>query len=81
MFDAAALLESPSKALCDKIVVVHAPREIRLERILARDGISEADAAARMQMQKEDDYYLSQADIIIKNYPPFSLEDEIEQLF
>lgn len=81
VFDAAALLESPSKALCDKIVVVHAPREIRLERILARDGISEADAAARMQMQKEDDYYLSQADIIIKNYPPFSLEDEIEQLF
>ena len=37
--------------------------------------------AVRMQMQKEDDYYLSQADIIIKNYPPFSLEDEIEQLF
>ena len=81
VFDAAALLESPSKALCDKIIVVHAPEEIRLARILARDGLSEADAHARMQMQKDDDYYLSQADVILKNYPPFSLEDELEQLF
>ncbi len=81
VFDAAALLESPSRALCDKILVVTAPQEVRLARILARDGLSEADALARMQMQKDDDYYLSQADILINNYPPHVLEDELEQLF
>ena len=81
VFDAAALLESPSKALCDRIVVVYAPEDERLARILSRDGLSEEDARARMRMQKEDDYYLSQADIILRNYPPYSLEDELEQLF
>ena len=80
VFDAAALLESPSKALCSKIIVVTAPENVRLARILARDQLTEADARARMRMQKDDDYYLSQADIILRNYPPYSLEDELEQL-
>ena len=80
VFDAAALLESPSKALCEKIIVVFAPEDVRLARILARDGLSESDARARMRMQKNDDYYLSQADFVIKNYPPYTLEDELEQL-
>ena len=80
VFDAAALLESPSKALCEKIIVVFAPEDVRLARILARDGLSEADARARMRMQKNDDYYLTQADVVIKNYPPYTLEDELEQL-
>lgn len=80
VFDAAALLESPSRELCSKIVVVDAPENERLARILSRDGLSEEDARARMQMQREDDYYLSQADIILRNYPPYCLEDELEQL-
>ncbi|MBQ7598788.1 MAG: dephospho-CoA kinase [Clostridia bacterium] len=74
VFDAAALLESPSKALCEKIIVVTAPESVRLQRIRSRDGLSEEDARARMRMQKEDDYYLSQADIIIENNTPNALE-------
>ena len=80
VFDAAALLESPSKALCDKIIVVTAPEQIRLQHIRSRDGLSEEDARARMRMQKEDDYYLSQADIIIENNTPNALEAAIETL-
>ena len=80
VFDAAALLESPSKALCEKIIVVTAPEQIRLQRIRSRDGLSEEDARARMRMQKEDDYYLSQADIIIENDTPNALEAAIETL-
>ena len=80
VFDAAALLESPSKALCEKIIVVTAPEQIRLQRIRSRDGLSEEDARARMRMQKEDDYYLSQADIIIENNTPNALEAAIETL-
>ena len=80
VFDAAALLESPSKALCEKIIVVTAPEHMRLQRICSRDGLSEEDALARMRMQKEDDYYLSQADIIIENNTPNALEAAIETL-
>ena len=77
VFDAAALLESPSKARCDKIIVVTAPEEDRLRRILVRDELTEAQARARMAMQKDDDWYLSQADIVLRNYPPYSLEQEL----
>lgn len=80
LIDAAALLESPSKALCEKIIVVFCPESIRLERIMERDGISSQDALRRINAQKADDYYLSQADIIINNYPPYDIEKEIEKI-
>lgn len=80
LFDAAALLESPSRKLCKKIIVVYAPYDVRLQRILKRDGISETDAKRRMNAQKDDEYYLSHADIIINNFPPHSLEAEIKKV-
>lgn len=80
VIDAAALLESPSKSLCKKIIVVTAPLEIRLERIMVRDGICENDAMTRINAQKNDEYYFERADIIIRNYPPFELKDEISKI-
>ncbi|MGN1193974.1 MAG: dephospho-CoA kinase [Acutalibacteraceae bacterium] len=80
IFDAAALLESPSKDRCDKIIVVTAPLEIRLKRILSRDSITEQEAMRRIKAQRDDEYYLSHADILIRNYPPFSLEDELSKI-
>ena len=77
LFDAAALLESPSKERCDIIIVVTAPLAIRLKRILSRDGITEEEAMRRINAQRDDEYYLRQADILIRNYPPFSLEEEL----
>ncbi len=80
VIDAAALLESPSAALCEKIIVVTAPEEIRLERILKRDGISKQQAMIRINAQKSDEYYNQRADIIIRNYPPYLLKDEIRKV-
>ncbi len=80
VIDAAALLESDCKSLCGKIAVVTAPEEIRLSRILKRDSISKEDALTRIRAQKDDDYYFSQADIIIKNYAPFDLYKELSPL-
>lgn len=71
VLDAAALLESNCKDLCSSIIVVSAPKDIRLKRILSRDGISEKQAETRMKAQFPDEYYEKKADIIIKNYPPF----------
>ena len=80
VIDAAALLESDCKRLCSFFVVVTAPEEIRLERILSRDGITKEQALTRIKAQKSDEYYFSQADYIVKNYPPYSLDDELEKL-
>lgn len=76
VIDAAALLESSCKELCEKIIVVTAPAEIRLARILKRDGIAEEQALSRMNAQFPDEYYNEKADIIIRNYPPFESETD-----
>lgn len=67
VIDAAALLESDCRTLCEKIIVVHADEKIRLERILSRDGITREQALTRINGQQDDDYYLRQADIVIYN--------------
>lgn len=80
IIDAAALLDSDCKDLCNKIIVVSSPEEIRLERILARDSITKQQAMTRINAQKSDEYYLSHADIIIRNYPPYDLQTELLKL-
>ena len=80
LIDAAALLDSDCKDLCDKIIVVTAPEDIRLQRILERDRITQEQAMTRINAQKSDEYYFSHADIIIRTYPPYDLQDEITKL-
>ncbi len=65
--DASGLLESPLKELCHTTVAVVAPPEIRLQRIMAREGISEDYARARISSQKPDSYYTSQCDHTLVN--------------
>lgn len=80
LIDAAALLDSDCRDLCHKIVVVTAPEEVRLERILQRDGITKDQAMTRINAQKSDEYYFSHADIIIRTYPPYDLQEELLKL-
>ena len=80
VIDAAAILESDCKDLCEKIVVVHADKDTRLERILSRDDITKEQAMTRINAQKDDDYYFSQADIIIYTHPPYNIEEEFLKL-
>ncbi|MCL2301259.1 MAG: dephospho-CoA kinase [Firmicutes bacterium] len=55
-FDAAALPESELAALCGHILIITAPEDLRLRRILARDGITEAAARRRVEAQRQADY-------------------------
>ncbi len=80
VIDAAALLESEGRSLCEKIVVVHADESTRLQRILKRDSITTEQAMTRIKAQKDDEYYFRQADIIIRNHTPYNLEDELLKL-
>ena len=78
--DAAAIIESGFTEKSDYLVVVHAPTEIRRERIIKRDGLSEADADVRINGQKDDDFYLSKADFIFKNFSPHNIEKQFSLL-
>jgi dephospho-CoA kinase len=49
--DAALLVESGLHLRFDRLVVVHCPPEVQLRRLMARDGIDEEAAAARLRAQ------------------------------
>lgn len=65
--DAPLLFESGFDAECDLILGVTAPKEIRLERIMSRDGISRDAAQKRINNQKDDSFYHSHCDCVIIN--------------
>lgn len=65
--DAIALLESPLKELCQLTVAVLAPPEVRVRRIMAREGISEDYAWARVKAQKPDEYFSRNCDYTLTN--------------
>ena len=80
VIDAAALLESDCRELCEKIIVVHADEELRLRRILRRDGITREQALTRIKGQREDNYYFERADVVIYNNEDTDLTNELEKL-
>ena len=67
LVDAPQLYESGFDAECDYVVAVLAPRDVRLSRIVARDGLDEARAAARLDAQKDDGFFRSHADAVLVN--------------
>lgn len=82
--DAIALLESGLGALCDVTVAVVAPAEVRLARIMARDGISQEQAAQRMAAQPDNEYYVNWCDLAVINdgtKTQQALQAELARLF
>ncbi len=78
--DAAAIIESGFAEKCKPLIVVTAPEAVRKERIIKRDDLTEEDAMARINGQKDDRFYIEKGDIIIKNYPPHNLEEQLRSL-
>jgi dephospho-CoA kinase len=65
--DAIALIESGLAALCDLTAAVTAPREARIARVMARDGLARAGAELRLGAQKPDCFFADNCDIALAN--------------
>lgn len=67
VLDAPTLFESGADALCEKIVVVTADQNLRMERIVRRDNLTAQQAAMRMGSQHSDEFFAEKADYFISN--------------
>ena len=67
ILDAPLLFESGMDAVCEFTAAVIAPASRRLQRIMQRDGLTEAQAKERMAAQQDEEFYASHADRIIRN--------------
>ena len=65
--DAIALIESGLGTLCDAVVGILAPPEVRVRRIMARDGISEDYARMRVKAQQSDAFFQQNCTAILEN--------------
>ena len=74
LLDAPTLFESGIDKRCQKKVAVLAPEDLRLFRIMKRDGISEEQARARMNAQHKDGWYTVRCDYTLRNN---STEEEL----
>lgn len=78
--EAAILFESGSYKQCEKTILVTAPEEIRIQRVMARDGASEAEVRSRMKNQWEDSKKAEMADFVIENTSLEQVQKTVETL-
>ena len=65
--DAIGLFEGGLAELCDVTIAVTAPIEQRVQRLIARDGISEDYARSRIAAQKSEEWFRSRCDAVLEN--------------
>ncbi len=67
VIDAPLLIEAHLYGICDSVWVVHADMDVRIKRIMERDGMSREEILARMRYQLEDNMREEYADELIEN--------------
>jgi len=65
--DAIGLFEGGLSELCDVTVAVIAPREARIARLMARDGITREYAEKRIDAQHDDRWFRERCGSILEN--------------
>lgn len=78
--EAALLIETGSYKLLDKLIVVTAPEEDRIKRVMLRDGSSEQQVKSRINAQMPDSEKLKLADFIIENTDLISLAQQVKDI-
>ncbi|MCW3806593.1 dephospho-CoA kinase [Plebeiibacterium marinum] len=63
--EAAILFESGAYKQVDKIVTVSAPRELKIMRVMQRDGVTREDVMSRMNNQWDDEQKVAKSDYVI----------------
>jgi dephospho-CoA kinase len=66
-YDVPLLFERGLEREVDCVVVVHAPRALQLERLQARDGMTRAEAEARLDAQLPVEEKARRADVVVGN--------------
>ncbi len=80
LVDAPQLFESGFDRECDRILSVLAPRELRLSRIMERDGLTRKRATARLDAQKPDAFFYEHSDAVLLSDGTCDLDREVRRL-
>lgn len=80
VMESAILLEASLESHVDVVIAVMAPKELRLERAMRRDGATREQIEARMENQITDEERTERSKYAIVNIALDDLEEDVEQL-
>ena len=79
LLDVPLLFESDIDKICDILVCVTAPLEVRIERLMARDGITREHALARINAQLDDAFLITHTHFhIVNDNSLMNAEEQVE---
>ena len=78
--EVAIIFETKSENDYDKIILVRAPLEERIKRVLLRDDTSRDDVIKRINNQVDESSIISKCDYIIDNNNQSDLKDKVIQI-
>ena len=78
--EVAIIFETKSEKAYDKIILVRAPLEERIQRVLLRDDTSRDQVIKRIKNQVDDSSIINKCDYIIDNYNLSDLKDKVAQI-
>ncbi|RNC64170.1 dephospho-CoA kinase [Proteiniphilum sp. X52] len=80
ILDAALLIEAGFHHFVDKVVMVQAPKELRIARVMQRDRSPRHEVEARMDSQLPEEEKIKYADYVICNDNSHSLIKQVSEL-
>ncbi|HET7732445.1 MAG TPA: dephospho-CoA kinase [Paludibacter sp.] len=78
--ESAILFESGFDKFVDKVIVITASEEVRIRRVIKRDGSTVEQVLARMSSQISEDFKTSKADFIIHSDDNMPLLDKMRRI-
>ena len=77
------MFEAELENICEFVIAVIADnRELQIQRIIKRDGITKEQAIARLEAQKTNEFYVSRSKYVIINNGSFrQVEEQIDKIF
>ena len=75
--EVAIIFETKSEKAYDKIILVRAPLEERIQRVLLRDDTTRDHVIKRIKNQVDDSSIINKCDYIIDNYNLSDLKDKV----
>lgn len=76
--ESAILFESKANKDCDFVILVTAPKEIRIKRVMERDGVSKEEVEKRMKNQISEEEKEKKSNFVINNIDLMKSFEETE---
>lgn len=80
LYENAILFENGSDKLCDKIITVTAPVDVRIQRVVERDKVTKEEVMSRINNQWTDMKKILQSNYVIHNILLSDTENQVSKI-